>query len=176
MLALKGKALAALRKLDAAEKAKAERVARRQDAAMRRMVRKDGSVNAERFWAMCEPQGECLVWTGPTKSNHPNKDCKQYEVGCLDKSSHQFVQTHRVAVQLTLKLPSRVDPSIDIVQAVCGNRLCCNVDHMVARPHAASDRIAMSVPVREFYAVEAAAQATRDALESQANKLLGEAA
>jgi hypothetical protein len=175
MLALKGKALEQLRAHDAREKAKAERAAARKVKAEERRRRQTlQGIDPEHFWSFVDTTGgphDCHLWQGDTRQSHPGRE-NDYDIGVY-RSGKRHEPAHRLAVRLALNL-EYIESTIDIAPT-CDNHLCCNLDHLVVRPHATKNRVQQSVPVHQFFCEAAADAAKHDELERMADQLLGTA-
>lgn len=139
-------------KLAAKETKAAERAARRKE-------RGESNISPDEatrlFWDHVNTSGgpaACHPWAGAVNSTWAS-----YTLGEFIHPSFETKLAHRVAVALTYgHEPPR---SVYIVPS-CENRLCCNVDHLMAMPH---ERGGQPIPVAQFFCKEVADGQTRQA-------------
>lgn len=131
---------------DVAAMRRADERLRKQEERQAKIDGRNKTLTVQEFWDRVNTSAgvdECHPWTGELNSTWSKYTFGEAPVeGCGTKLAH------RVVCFLTF---GREPPkSIDIIPS-CSNRICCNVDHLMVRPHNSHDA-SLDIPVRRFYA------------------------
>lgn len=93
------------------------------------------------FYSYLQQHGTCLVWTG-----YLNDKWASYIVGEFKIHGHRTDTTlvHRLIIELELgNIPLGID-----IEPSCGNRLCCNLDHLLGGQKCTTNKR----PIRSYFA------------------------
>lgn len=177
MIALRGIALERLRARDAREREAEERKVARLERQTRKSCPRSGTEvgDFDMFLSYIDTNGgpdACHPWLGQTKMNHTDPAVESFAQGSFKIPGIGTQYAHRLICMHTFGV-RYISPDTDI-SPTCKNHLCCNVNHLMARPHggkAGADH-QEAIPVADFFAKTVAKDAGHAELEQAADVLL----
>lgn len=109
---------------------------------------------AKEFWDQVdtsEGAAACHSWVGERQWNHPEDNVERYQRGAFSFPGLRTRIATRVLCYLTFgrEVPEHLD-----ITPLCGNHLCCNVEHIAITPHGPplEGKLKCAIPVQQFFA------------------------
>lgn len=107
------------------------------------------SGDLQKFKSLIDTSGACHIWKGSASNNHEdakdNPNRKTYDRGVFNLNGRGNRLAHRLICEVTFNVT--LTPDLDVSPMVCGNHLCCNVDHLGIVPHNQNRKLAVPVAV-----------------------------